>query len=385
MPLGSVASVERRGLEPDAIATGTIYVGLENIKSGGELDSVKPVDYGQLASMKFIFSSSHVLYGKLRPYLAKIAAPEFDGVCSTDILPVLPGPELDRRYLMHFLRQPEMVELATARSSGANLPRLNAKELERFEIPLPPLPEQRRIAAILDHADALRAKRREAIARLDELSQSIFIDMFGDPVGNPSEWLTFPLGTLSVDGLRNGAYFSKERYSGNGVEMVHMGDVFYNEVHRGGLRRVSATIDEISRYGVDSTDLLVARRSLNYGGAAKPCLVPGSDEPLLFESSLIRIRPDRCKVTVNYLFHFLNSRSFRMSTLPTIVTGTTIFGVSQNNLAKVLVPVPPMELQQEFGGRLQRIGAVEIDETTSTVALESLFSSLQSRAFRGEL
>jgi len=122
--LADVAAIERDAIQPEQIEDDTIYVGLENIETGGAFSEVGQVDAGALASSKFRFSSRHVLYGKLRPYLAKIACPEFSGICSTDILPILPGPKIDRRYFFHYLRQPSMVDYANSRAVGANLPRL---------------------------------------------------------------------------------------------------------------------------------------------------------------------------------------------------------------------------------------------------------------------
>ena len=188
VPLSDVAVIERDIVDSTAIGSGTLYVGLENIESGGRFVGVRPVDAGELASSKFAFTRHHLLYGKLRPYLAKIARPEFDGICSTDILPLRPGPDLDRGYLAWLLLTPEMVAYASSRATGANLPRLSPSALAEFKIPLPHLPEQRRIAEILDKADALRAKRRAALAQLDTLTRSVFFDMFGDPATNPKGW-----------------------------------------------------------------------------------------------------------------------------------------------------------------------------------------------------
>ena len=123
--LRNVAQIERDIVDPSAIEDGTLYVGLENIQSGGRFVGVRPVDAGELLSSKFSFTPRHLLYGKLRPYLAKIARPEFDGICSTDILPVLPGPNLDRSYLAWLLLSPHMVAQASSRATGANLPRLS--------------------------------------------------------------------------------------------------------------------------------------------------------------------------------------------------------------------------------------------------------------------
>ena len=97
--LREVAAIDRDGVDSHSIPDGTLYVGLENIESGGRLLNVNRVSNGDLASTKFRFGSDHLLYGKLRPYLAKIALPTFEGVCSTDILPLMPTAKLDRTYL----------------------------------------------------------------------------------------------------------------------------------------------------------------------------------------------------------------------------------------------------------------------------------------------
>ena len=137
--LHDVAVIERDIVNPTAIETGTLYVGLENIQTGGRFVGVRPVDAGELASSKFAFTPQHLLYGKLRPYLAKIARPDFEGICSTDILPILPGPDLDHSYLAWLLLTPQMVALASSRATGANLPRLSPSALAELKITLPPI------------------------------------------------------------------------------------------------------------------------------------------------------------------------------------------------------------------------------------------------------
>lgn len=214
--LADVVDFKRFTVAAEDIDDGSKYVGLEHIEGTGGLVNVGQVAEGELESSKFRFTSRQILFGKLRPYLRKVARPDFDGVCSTDILPLTPTSALDRDYLFHALRRQDFIDLATARASGANLPRIAPGVLAEMQIPLPPLPEQRRIAAILDKADALRAKRRDAIAKHDPLLQSVFLDMFGDSgdeserLANPSHrrtgygitrwsvWIKFEVGTLQV-------------------------------------------------------------------------------------------------------------------------------------------------------------------------------------------
>lgn len=204
VPLAEVASIEREIIAPGEIAPGVKYVGLEHIDGdGGGVESI-PVKEGMLASTKHRFTPEHVLYGKLRPYLKKIACPDFDGVCSTDILPIRVGRKLDRRYLFHYLRTAPIVALATTRSEGANLPRLSPRHLLEFPVPVPSILEQKRIAAILDKADAIRRKRQESLRLADEFLRSVFLDMFGDPVTNPRRWREACFGHLAGDTFRNG-------------------------------------------------------------------------------------------------------------------------------------------------------------------------------------
>ncbi|MBX3330587.1 MAG: restriction endonuclease subunit S, partial [Nitrospira sp.] len=208
IPLAEVVEFERGVVAPSNIGTDTLCLSLEDLNS---LDgTVDPNGMREAPkSTKFRFSSDHVLYGKLRPYLRKVARPTTSGVCSTDILPIHPSKRLDRDYLFHFLRSSEFTLSATRAAVGMNLPRISPNVLSTFAIPLPPLSEQRRIAEILDKADALRAKRRAALAQLDTLTQSIFLDMFGDPATNPKGWPRITLKQALTIPLRNGLSPSK--------------------------------------------------------------------------------------------------------------------------------------------------------------------------------
>lgn len=197
VPLGDVTTIDRQGISPAQIQDGTAYVGLENVERGGRITGHQLIGKVHVKSNKFRFTREHILYGKLRPNLAKVARPSFEGVCSTDILPVLPSSRIDRNYLAHYLSQQSTVDFATSRASGANLPRLNPSELARFQIPLPPIEEQRRIAAILDQADALRAKRRGCMRELDTIAQSLLVKTFGEPASWPSRWTMGTIGEMA--------------------------------------------------------------------------------------------------------------------------------------------------------------------------------------------
>jgi type I restriction enzyme, S subunit len=241
--LADVATIERDSVQPERIISGTLYVGLENIDPSGSFTGVRAVDAGELESNKFSFGPQHILYGKLRPYLRKIVRPDFEGICSTDILPILPGPKLDRGFLYHYLRQPRMVDLATARSAGANLPRLSPAALAAFQLPLPPLAEQRWISEVLDKTDALRAKRRQAIAKLDTLLHAVFMDMFGDPAGNAKGWPVVSLAEVT-EKITDGVHL-KPDYVRAGVPFISVKDISSGRLDFSDCKYISREAHEI--------------------------------------------------------------------------------------------------------------------------------------------
>src|SRR5262249_52938866 len=102
--LRDVVSIERDSVAPDAIEDGTVLIGLEHIDSSGQFVGLEQSKAETPKSTKFRFDQRHVLYGKLRPYLRKVARPTFSGICSTGILPLLPTERIDRDYLYHWLR-----------------------------------------------------------------------------------------------------------------------------------------------------------------------------------------------------------------------------------------------------------------------------------------
>ena len=290
---------------------------------------------------------------------------------------------LSQAYLWHWLDHAAPV--LSAKGRGATFLQVSKADIASLQIPLPPLAEQKRIAGILDAADALRAKRREALAQLDSLLQSTFLDMFGDPVTNPKGWEVKPLNELLGEKSTNGAYYPKDAYSSVGTRMVHMANAFYGVVNPNEVKRVDAPLADIEKYGLLPTDILVSRRSLNYEGSAKPCLIPETDEPLIFESSLIRVRPDRERVLTIYLFHYLLNDRARAKYVFPLVTRSTISGISQSNLMKVKVVLPPLDLQLRFAAVVESIEQQKASQRAHLAELDTLFASLQSRAFRGDL
>jgi type I restriction enzyme S subunit len=383
--LSDVAVIERDIVDSTAIASGTVYVGLENIESGGRFVGVRPVDAGELASNKFAFTRHHLLYGKLRPYLAKIARPDFEGICSTDILPVLPGPDLDRGYLAWLLLTPDMVAYASSRATGANLPRLTPSALAEFKIPLPSLPEQRRIAAILDKADALRTKRRAALAQLDTLTQSIFLDMFGDPATNPKGWPeSVLLGEVAdvVSGVTIGRKLNGK--ATRTVPYLAVVNVQDRHLDLSTIKTTEATEDEIQRYRLERNDLLLTE------GGDPDKLGRGSlwNEELtecIHQNHVFRVRLRTKEITPLFLSWLVGSQRGKRYFLRSAKQTTGIASINMTQLRAFPLLIPPAQRQHEFGKRVAAVDSLKTTCIASIRDVDSLFASLQHRAFGGEL
>jgi type I restriction enzyme, S subunit len=380
VPLGEVASIERSGVAPEDIDPGTTYVGLEHMTSAGGFEGHRPVKSGELGSQKFRFTVGHVLYGKLRPYLSKIACPTFDGVCSTDIVPIRPHDRLDRRYLLRFLRQPIQVAKASALATGANLPRLSPKVLADFPIPLPALEEQRRIAAVLDAADELRAKRRESLALLDSLTESVFLDMFGDPVTNPMGWQRPTLGEV-VASLQYGHRFYNESYSDEGVPIVRITDLNdAGDLDFSAMPRMAVSAEDRERFVLRPGVLLFARSGATVG---KVALVRPGDPECIAGAYFITLTFGG-EVIPSYAKAFLRSSYVRAQVLRQSRQAAQQ-NFSGPALRRLLMPVPPIGLQRRFDELVNALGQRKDTATSSAGELDALFASLQHRAFRGEL
>jgi type I restriction enzyme S subunit len=163
--LGDICDQGRQMIDPSSDRAKRLpYLSLEHIESHTGRISRDPLekveDEGK--STTFLFDSRHVLYGKLRPYLNKVALPEFKGRCTTEAIPLIPRDNTDRLFLAWLLRREETVAAAMAEKTGSRMPRANMDDLLKLEVPTPPLPEQKRIAAILTNQMAAVEKARTA-------------------------------------------------------------------------------------------------------------------------------------------------------------------------------------------------------------------------------
>lgn len=257
---------------------------------------------------------------------------------------------------------------------------LSAKVLRSAELLLPPIEEQRRIAAILDKADELRAKRREALAHLDSLVQSIFLDMFGDPVVNSAGW-----PDRRVDGalafLTYGHRFYDESYSESGTPVVRITDLNEaGDLDFSSMPRMALTEDERKAYRVNVGDLLFARSGATVG---KVALVRTGDPECIAGAYFVWLRFGD-EVHPEYARAVLTSARVR-----TMIAKQSRQAAQQNfsgpAIKRLPMPVPPAQLQAEFAVVVERVRTQTARHQQAGRDLDALFASLQQQAFSGAL
>lgn len=255
------------------------------------------------------------------------------------------------------------------------------KYLKRATVPLPPLAEQRRIADILDRADAIRAKRREAIALAGVLSEALLVQMF--PEGASSLSMT-PLGELSE--VQGGLQVSHAR-SDLPVEVPYLrvANVLRGELLLDVVKTIKATPAELERTSLQTNDLLVVEGHGNPDEVGRCALWRDEVRPCVHQNHLIRVRLDRARVAPRYVHDYLNSPAGRRHL---IRAGNTTSGLNTISVADVRatpICLPSKSQQDEYTRRVAAIDKLEAAHRASLAEMDALFASLQHRAFRGEL
>jgi len=184
--LNELCDFKKTSVKPEEIETGDTYIGLECIeKQTGKILERFIVEAGEIKSNKFWFDSNYILYGKLRPYLNKVANPDFEGVCSTDIIPIRPIlKNTVKEFIISLLRGSWFVSFADERCSGANLPRISPKEVEKYQTINPPLKLQNQFAERVQAIEAQKTQAQESLAKAEDLFNSLLQRAFKGELTN---------------------------------------------------------------------------------------------------------------------------------------------------------------------------------------------------------
>lgn len=286
----------------------------------------------------------------------------------------------DKNYLRYAINS-KLDQIMDQAHGGVGLKHITKGKLEAVEIPLPPLPEQKRVALILDKADAIRRKRQQAIQLADDFLRAVFLDMFGDPVSNPKGWNVVELSALvdPSDKLNYGVVQPGEEDS-EGVPLVRSGNLSDITPDVNELRRVSASIDlKHKKSRLKGNEILIAC----VGSIGRVGWVGEDMVGWNIARAVTRI-PIREGVNREYIYRYLQSpvvqgyfeRETRAVAQPTLNVGL---------IAKTPVALPPHDLQIAFLERYRTIQAYKESLLNALEAQENLAASLSNKAFSGQL
>jgi type I restriction enzyme S subunit len=364
------------------------YIDLSAVDQDAKLiTGAREVSCGEAPSRaRQLIVSGDILVSTVRPNLNGVArVPEqLDGATASTGFCVLRAnkAKANGAYLFHWVKSPDFITDMVSKATGASYPAVSDRIIFDSQIPLPPLAEQKRIAAILDAADALRTKRRESLAQLDALLQSTFLSLFGDPVANPMGWEVAPMASISE--ILTGFAFPSGKYlaKGDGIALcrginVGLGSLSWDE-------RVdwsSPYEAKLDRYELKRGDIILAMDRPWISGGLKAATVTESDLPSLLVQRVARIRANDL-ASQSLLYSLIKHPVFERHCRP---TETTIPHISPLELKSFPVILPPLPLQQKFAAIVESVERQKAAQRAHLAELDALFAALQHRAFRGEL
>jgi type I restriction enzyme, S subunit len=298
--------------------------------------------------------------------------------CNQAVAIVRTTTEVFRPFLRHWLGSSSAQAQMRGATVTGTISNLSLAQLGNLKFPLPTLPEQRRIAEVLDRAEALRAKRRATLAQLDTLTESIFFEMFGDPATNPKGWPVAKLVEVAEffagSTLPDGVGFTGQA---NGHFLLKVSDM-----NLPGNETYLQTCQEWSdRAGAKACtcppgSVVIPKR----GGAIGTNKKRLSIRSCVLDPNLMAIWPKPTNLELRFLFQW-----FLRLDLASITSGSSVPQLNKRDLAPLVIPVPPLPSQQDFTKRVAAVERLKATYRASLTELDALFASFQHRAFRGEL
>lgn len=333
------------------------------------------------------FTDEDVLVAKITPCfengkISQVRTKNRFGFGSTEFHVIRAHKEkLDPRYLVNLLRcERILIEGERKMTGSAGQRRVPKHFLETLELPIPSLANQKRIATIFDQADALRTTQRETLAQLDSLAQTIFVEMFGDPATNSKNWPIKKIGDL----LTSASYGTSEKSNESGeFPVLRMNNLTRTgEIDLTDLKYMDMPIADHERYLVKVGDVLFNRT--NSADLVGKTAIFRHDMPMAYAGYLIRLRVN-AENDPEYLAFFLNTQYSKRMLRAMCKSIIGMANINATEIQAMKIPKPPLDLQQKFAERIRFIEQQKAVQRQQISELNTLFTSLQHRAFRGEL
>ena len=324
------------------------------------------------------FPAGTVLLSSRAP-IGKVAIAGVEMYCNQGFKNLICSDRIYNRYLYHYLKY--KTDYLNSLGRGATFKEISKSIVENIEIPLPPLDEQRKIAAVLDKVSDLVAKRRQQLDKLDELVKSRFIEMFGDPVTNTFGWKQALLcGVTSKIGSGATPKGSKESYQTEGITLIRSMNVHDGRFEYKDLAHITdeqaAQLDNVT---VEDGDVFI---NITGASVARSCIVPKDTLPARVNQHVAIIRCIRAwlhPIFANNMF--LNDRFKRQLLDIGESGGATRQAITKQQLENLTVILPPLELQEQFVAFVAQTDKVKLTIQRSSDKLEVLKNTLMQKYF----
>ena len=303
-----------------------------------------------------------------------------DAVFASYLIRVRPSNRIDPIFLSHYFNSPVYWAQIDREAQGAGQPGVNSTKLRSLSIPLPPLPEQHRIAKILDKADAVRRKRQEAVHNLGDCPHSLFLEMFGHPDSNQSLWPRLLFS--EVCDSRLGKMLDAKHQTGNDKRpYMRNFNVQWGRLDMSSVFEMDFDKRDRSLFRLQYGDVLICE-----GGAGVGQTAIWYDElpECYFQKSLHRARPYADKATPAYIAYLMWT-FMKAASVVRSISSATIPHLTGEKLKVIPIPVPPIALQKQFQSRCEKYEQALCRQNDSVSATVELFDALVQQAFSGNL
>lgn len=281
---------------------------------------------------------------------------------------------INKSFFVHQVQ--EILSRAESSAHGATMKHLTKPVFDALPFYLPPLDEQRRIAAVLDKVSDLIAKRREQLDKLDELVKARFVEMFGDPVSNPKGW---PKGTIRdvVSDVKYGT--SKPAVDGGTYKYLRMGNItFDGHLDLSDLKYIDIPDSELEKCVVKKGDILFNRTN-SKELVGKTCVF-NLDEPMVIAGYIIRVRVNERVIPI-YLSAVLNSQYGKQTLYDMCKAIVGQANINAQELQNIVILIPPLELQKQFAGFVEQTDKSKLTIQHSLDKMETLKKALMQEYF----
>ena len=328
-----------------------------------------------------LFPKGTVLIAMYGATVGKLGMLGIEAATNQAVCGITPSDKLDRWFLFFFLLSQR--KNLIGQSAGGAQPNISQKIVRELHVPVPPLPEQRRIVDLLSRAEGIVRLRREADKKAAELIPALFLDMFGDPASNPKGWEKAPLtaACASADDIKCGPFgtqLAKSEFRHEGVPLwgIKHVNVGFSIPTVEFLSIEKAT--ELSMYSILPGDIVMTRK-----GTIGNCALYQERMPSgVMHSDLLRIRPDTNRCSPQFISDQLQiSRDVEHQIAKTASSGAVMPGINVGRLKSVQIFVPPIATQQRYVEQVRQIHSIQFQQSSATARAKSTFDALLAEAF----